>query len=258
MPSIEKLLEVMMRLRDPRDGCPWDRAQTFDSIAAYTLEEAYEVADAIARNDMRALCDELGDLLFQVVFHSRLAEEAGFFDFDAVAAGIAAKMVRRHPHVFGCADIRSADPDHGSWERIKADERGDSDGSAMAGVTQALPALRRAQKLGRRAAAQGFDWDSRAGVREKIREELEELEAAAGLRETAGIRDEFGDLLFAVVNLGRHLEVDAEQALAAANAKFERRFREMERQLAAAGKSVRDLNHESLDQAWRAAKRAVG
>ncbi len=258
MRSIEKLLEVMAQLREPRGGCPWDREQDFHSIAPYTLEEAYEVADAIARNDMAGLRDELGDLLFQVVFHARMAEEAGHFDFEAVAAAIVAKMVRRHPHVFGTAGACDAAAVHAHWERIKAEERRDGDASAMAGITQALPALRRAQKLGKRAAAQGFDWDSRAGVRDKIREELDELELAAGLRDARRMREEFGDLLFAVVNLGRHLEVDAEQALAAANAKFERRYREMERALAEAGQSVDDLNHESLDQAWRAAKRAIG
>ena len=259
MSNIEKLLEVMAALRNPQDGCPWDQQQDFSSIAPYTIEEAYEVADAIKRDDMTGLRDELGDLLFQVVFHARMAEEAGCFDFEEVAAAITAKMIRRHPHVFGDEEQRAAGPVEGSWERIKAEERAaHADDSALAGIAGALPALKRAQKLGKRAAAVGFDWEERQGVRAKIHEELDELEAAAGSRSQADIDEEFGDLLFAVVNLARHLDVDPEHALSAANDKFERRFREMERELAAADVPLREQSMESLDKAWRAAKKRVG
>ena len=259
MTSIEKLVEVMSKLRDPESGCPWDVQQSFRSIAPYTIEEAYEVADAIEREDMQGLKSELGDLLLQVVFHARMAEEAKQFDFDDVAAGIVDKLHRRHPHVFGDDDERRAGQQAGSWEAIKADERAESgEESALAGVARALPALKRAQKLGKRAARVGFDWPDRQGVREKIHEELDELDIAVGTRDDADIDEEFGDLLFAVVNLARHLEVDPEQALANANRKFERRFREMEREIRASGRRVRDLNHESLDQCWRKAKKVVG
>jgi len=259
MSSIDKLLEVMKQLRDPQHGCSWDQKQDFSSIAPYTIEEAYEVADAIEREDFPALKDELGDLLFQVVFHARMAEEAGHFDFDDVSGVIADKMLRRHPHVFGDEEQRAAGPVAGSWERIKAEERAvQEDGSALAGVAKALPALRRAQKLGKRAGRVGFDWPDRKGVRAKITEELHELEAAIGTRIEADIEEEFGDLLFAVVNLARHLDVDPEKALASANYKFERRFRDMEDAVVGRGKSLREHSLESLDKEWRAAKKRVG
>ncbi len=259
MSNIEKLLEVMAALRDPQDGCPWDRQQDFSTIAPYTIEEAYEVADAIKRDDMTGLRDELGDLLFQVVFHARMAEEADCFDFEDVAAAISEKMIRRHPHVFGDDEQRAAGPIEGSWETIKAGERSKhEDASALAGIAVALPALKRAQKLGKRAAAVGFDWEDRQGVRAKIREELDELEVAAGTRSTADIEEEFGDLLFAVVNLARHLDVDPEHALTSANDKFERRFRHMEQSLTGADIPLREQTPESLDKAWRAAKKRVG
>lgn len=259
MASIDKLLEVMRSLRDPQDGCPWDLKQDFASIAPYTVEEAYEVADAIAREDFAALKDELGDLLFQVVFHSRMAEEAGLFDFEAVAAAISDKMLRRHPHVFGDAEERAAGPREGSWEAIKATERqAHSDTSALAGVARALPALKRAEKLGARASAVGFDWPDRKGVRDKIREELDELEQAVGSREPEAIEEEFGDLLFAVVNLARHLQIDPEKVLTAGNYKFERRFRDMESAIADSGKTFKEHTLESFDQEWRAAKKRVG
>lgn len=248
----------MENLRDATTGCPWDVAQDFKTIAPYTVEEAYEVADAIARDDMTGLRDELGDLLFQVVFHAQMASEAGAFDFDDVAAGISEKMLRRHPHVFGSAEERAAGAEDGSWERIKAEERAESaDQSALAGVTKALPALKRAQKLGRRAAKVGFDWDDREGVRDKIQEEFEELEEAVGTRETSQIDEEFGDLLFAVVNLSRHLDVDPEQALTGANYKFERRFREMERVITNSGQTLSSLSLAELEQEWRAAKKRL-
>ncbi len=258
MSNIKKLLEVMASLRDPDTGCPWDVRQDFADIAPYTVEEAYEVADAIARKDMPALRDELGDLLFQVVFHAQMASEAGQFDFDDVAAAIVDKMIRRHPHVFGSDAEREAGSQDGSWERIKAAERaGGDDQSALAGVAKALPALRRAQKLGTRASAVGFDWDDRRGVRDKIQEELEELEEAVGTREIRQIDEEFGDLLFAVVNLARHLDVDPEQALTAANIKFETRFREMEQAIIGSGRTLSSLSLEELEQEWRAAKKRL-
>ncbi|MGI9271370.1 MAG: nucleoside triphosphate pyrophosphohydrolase [Woeseiaceae bacterium] len=259
MTAIEKLRELMNRLRDPDDGCDWDLQQNFASIAPFTVEEAYEVADAIERNDMPALRDELGDLLFQVIFHARMAEEAGHFDFDDVAAGISDKMVRRHPHVFGDAAQRMAGHAAADWEQIKAAERAkEEDKSALAGVARALPALKRAEKLGKRASTVGFDWPDRKGVREKIREELGELEEAVGTRSRAQIDEEFGDLLFAVVNLARHLDVDPETALSSANRKFERRFRNMEQAILESGGKLAELTHESLDQEWRAAKRRLG
>jgi len=259
MENIEKLLEVMASLRKPNGGCPWDCQQDFDSIAPYTVEEAYEVADAIAREDFGDLKDELGDLLFQVVFHARMAEEAGFFDFEEVAGAITDKMLRRHPHVFGSAEERAAGPVKGSWEQIKADERvAKDDSSALAGVARALPALKRAQKLGKRAGSVGFDWPDRSGVRAKIHEELDELEAAVNTRNRASIEEEFGDLLFAVVNLARHLDIDPEKALSLANYKFERRFRDMERAITETGESLDMHTLETLDKAWRAAKKRVG
>jgi len=248
----------MQRLRDPENGCPWDVAQDFSSIAPYTIEEAYEVADAIERGDFDALQDELGDLLFQVVFYARMGEERGCFDFDAIAAGIAEKMIRRHPHVFGSAEERAAGNVNGSWEEIKEREReAHPDDSVLAGVAKALPALKRAEKLGNRAARVGFDWPDRQGVRDKIHEELDELELAVGSREQADIDEEFGDLLFAVVNLARHLDIDAENALARANHKFERRFRAMEAEIVGQG-GFRGLSLETMERSWRAAKGRVG
>jgi ATP diphosphatase len=233
MNHIEKLLEVMAALRDPEQGCPWDIEQDFRSIAPYTIEEAYEVADAIARDDLPGLKDELGDLLLQVVYHARMAEEAAEFDFDDVAACIVA--------------------------RIKSEERADDgDGSALAGVALGLPALKRAQKLGQRASAVGFDWPDDRGVRDKVLEELEELEVALGRRNESEITEEFGDLLFALVNLARHLSVDPEQALMAANSKFERRFRAMEQSLAESGVPLAELSLQRLEQAWCTAKRGNG
>ncbi len=248
----------MERLRDKDAGCPWDLEQDFRSIAPYTIEEAYEVADAIRRDDMPGLCDELGDLLFQVVFHAQMAAEAGLFDFNDVAGVITDKMTRRHPHVFGSAAEVAAGAIVGSWEAIKAGERsGRDDGSALAGVALALPALKRSEKLGRRAAAVGFDWESRAGVREKINEELEELSEAAGSRDQAHVEEELGDLLFTIVNLARHLDVDPEAALVAANTKFERRFRAMEDATQSAGQRLKDLPAADLERAWRNAKRRL-
>ena len=259
MSSIEKLLEVMARLRDPENGCPWDLEQDFSTIAPYTIEEAYEVADAIHREDWPELRDELGDLLFQVVFYARMAEEAGHFDFEGIAAAIADKMLRRHPHVFGTAEERAAGHEAGSWARIKAEERaGRDDRSALAGVARALPALKRAQKLGQRASGVGFDWPDSAGVREKIQEELGELDAALDGGAHEHVEEELGDLLFAMVNLARHVGVDAETALAGANAKFERRFRDMEQAVGARGAALDGMALGSLESEWQAAKRRIG
>lgn len=243
---IERLVAIMARLRDPDHGCEWDRMQTFATIAPYTIEEAYEVADAIERADMPDLKDELGDLLLQVVFHSRIAEEAGHFTLADVIAGISDKMERRHPHIFGDA----TDGDDRLWEEIKAEERAARpDKSAIAGIALGLPALLRAEKLGKRAARTGFDWPDAAGARTKVDEELAEIEAA-GPDERA---EEIGDLLLAVVNWARHLDVDPEAALRAANAKFERRFRAMERY---AGDGFAALDLDAKEALWQRAKRA--
>jgi MazG family protein len=257
--ALDELLAIMARLRDPERGCPWDREQNFTTIAPYTIEEAYEVADAIARGDMPALKDELGDLLFQVVFHARLAEEAGAFAFADVAAAIIDKMVRRHPHVFGTAEIGSAAAQSAAWEEHKAAERAaraataGSRESVLDGVALALPALLRAAKIQSRAARLGFDWPAVPPVVEKVREEIAELEAelADGAAPTR-IEDEIGDLLFAAANLARKLEIDPETALRGATAKFERRFRRVE-MLAAARGIGRDL--EALDALWDEVKR---
>jgi ATP diphosphatase len=239
---IEDLRDIMARLRDPDAGCPWDREQTFRSIAPYTIEEAYEVADAIERDDMDALKDELGDLQLQVVYHARMAEEAGAFALRDVLDSICAKMIRRHPHVFG----DSASP---GWEEIKAQERtAQADDSALAGVATALPALLRAEKLGRRAARTGFDWPDEVGVCAKIDEEIAEVLAATTHEEQT---EEIGDLLFAVVNWARHLRVDPEAALREANAKFEKRFRTME---VIAGDHFTGLSLEEKEALWQRAK----
>ena len=255
MSEIEKLLKIMAKLRDPNGGCPWDLEQDFSTIAPYTVEEAYEVADAIARNDMADLEGELGDLLLQVVFHAQMANEAGLFDFNSVAAGINEKMVRRHPHVFGDADARDAGKVEGSWERIKAEERaGHEDQSALAGIAVALPALKRAQKLGKRAGRVGFDWPDALGPAEKVREELEEIADAVDDGDEAGIAEEIGDLLFAVANLARHHKVDPEAALMAANHKFESRFRALEAVVRSRGQEVADLHLDALEELWQEIK----
>lgn len=245
LPNLDRLLIVMAKLRDPVSGCPWDVEQTFATIAPYTIEEAYEVAEACATNDLPALKDELGDLLLQVVFHARIAEEAGHFAFDDVAAAIADKMIRRHPHVFGDAVHAN---DHAQWETMKAAERAKiADPSALAGVALALPALMRAEKIQKRAARTGFDWPDPAGARDKITEELAEVEAAP----PAEVEEEIGDLLFAVVNYARKRGVDPEVALRAANAKFERRFRAME---TSAGDAFTGLDLDAKEALWQAAK----
>ncbi|MGA7541383.1 MAG: nucleoside triphosphate pyrophosphohydrolase [Steroidobacteraceae bacterium] len=266
--AMAALLELMARLRDPQRGCPWDREQTFRSIAPYTIEEAYEVADAIERGEPGKLRDELGDLLFQVVFHARMAQEKGWFDFTDVARAIQAKLIRRHPHVFEAADgpVDAAELSR-VWEAQKARERaqaareaGSADHSALADVPGALPALTRAAKLGRRAARVGFDWENPSQVRDKVLEEVRELEeAVAGGRQgdEAPLAEELGDLLFAVANWGLHLKIDPEEALRAANAKFERRFRRMEALAAERGAELHSLDAGQWDALWRQAKREV-
>lgn len=257
--GIQRLLDVMRRLRDPVAGCPWDREQDFASIAPYTIEEAYEVAEAIAAGRPDAIRDELGDLLFQVVFHARLAQERGWFDFDAVATSIAGKLERRHPHVFGAATQRDAASQSLAWEAQKAEERAAAgEGGALAGVALALPALQRAAKLGRRAARVGFDWSVPAAVRDKVVEELGELDEALAAA-TAGATpdaaaEELGDLLFALANWARHLEVDPEEALRRANRKFERRFARVERLAAARGLALPQLDPQAWDRLWNEAK----
>jgi MazG family protein len=260
-PAVERLLEVMRRLRDPAGGCPWDREQDFASIAPYTIEEAYEVAEAIASGAPSAIRDELGDLLFQVVFHARMAEERGWFRFEDVAAGIATKLERRHPHVFGPLEQRDAASQSVAWEAQKADERAAAgQHGALAGVALALPALQRAAKLGKRAARLGFDWDRAAAVRDKVIEELGELDAAlqAGTGPTAtgtdAATEELGDLLFALANWSRHLCIDPEEALRRANRKFERRFERMEQLAASRGSSLAGLDAAAWDALWNEAK----
>lgn len=255
----EDLIELMAALRTPVSGCPWDLEQSFATIAPYTIEEAYEVADAIARDDLPDLCDELGDLLLQVVFHARMAEEQGAFDFGDVVHAITSKLIRRHPHVFG--DQRDLKPDEvkSLWQKIKDEERaskanGAGAASVLDGVTLALPALSRAKKLQQKAAAVGFFWPSVDQVKAKIAEELVEV-AEVENNQTAAA-EELGDLLFAVVNYARHLGVDAESALHATNRKFERRFHSIERALDARGRKPRQSNLEEMDALWNEAKAA--
>jgi MazG family protein len=251
---IDRLLAIMARLRDRERGCPWDREQDFATIAPYTIEEAYEVADAIERRDMAALKDELGDLLFQVVFHARMAEETGLFAFDDVAEGVSEKMVRRHPHVFGDVEIADAAAQTEAWETHKAKERAAAGAAAsvLDGVALALPALLRAAKISRRAARIGFDWPDAQGVLAKIREEIVEIEAEIATGDAERLEDEVGDLLFAAANLARKLDVEPETALRRATAKFERRFRRVER-LAVERGIVRDL--DALEALWQQVKK---
>jgi nucleoside triphosphate diphosphatase len=258
--GIERLLQVMARLRDPDGGCPWDLEQDFASIAPYTIEEAYEVADAIERQDFQDLEGELGDLLLQVVYHAQMAKEAGRFDFETVAARIAEKMIRRHPHVFGEAEVESAAAQTVAWEEAKAAEReqkktAGGDPSILADLPLGLPALTRAAKLQRRAARVGFDWPEVAQVLDKLEEEIAEVRAELAARGSHGrLEDEVGDLLFAAANLARHLGIDGESALRRANQKFERRFRAIEKALHAAGRHPEDATLDEMEELWQAAK----
>jgi len=257
MTEIRPLIEIMARLRDRERGCPWDVEQTFATIAPYTIEEAYEVADAIERADHAGLCDELGDLLFQVAFHARMAEEAGHFAFADVVHAICDKMVRRHPHVFGDAKVADAGEQTERWEAMKREERaGASDQSALAGVARGLPEWLRAHKLQQRAARVGFDWPTVDPVIAKLHEELDEVRAelASDPRDPARLLDEIGDVLFVCVNLARHAKVDAGAALRHANAKFERRFRRMEAMAGEEGIELSSLSLEAQDRYWDRAK----
>ncbi|MES9898903.1 MAG: nucleoside triphosphate pyrophosphohydrolase [Sedimenticola sp.] len=257
---INELIEIMARLRDPKKGCPWDREQTFATIVPYTIEEAYEVADAIERGDMGELRDELGDLLFQVVFYAQMAREQGSFDFSDVVHAINTKMLRRHPHVFADAEVSDVAEQSRAWERLKAEERRkkaeEGAHGQLDGVAQALPALLRAEKLQKRAAKVGFDWPDVAGVVAKVDEELNEITDEL---EDAGnpvrLREEVGDLLFSCVNLARRLDVDAESALREANGKFEKRFRRMEQILDSQGLKLPAIEMDQMDRLWEQVKR---
>jgi ATP diphosphatase len=266
---IDRLIEIMAALRTPGSGCPWDLEQDFTTIAPYTIEEAYEVADAIERGDMDDLKDELGDLLLQVVFHARMAEEAGSFAFNDVADAISEKMIRRHPHVFADKDADDAAAVKANWEEIKAAEKAarkerkkasgtpDDDETFLADVPKAIPALQRAFKLQKRAARVGFDWPELEPVLDKVREELEELTHEIGANSDADrLQDEMGDLLFAVANLARHLNVDPETALRGTNAKFVRRFEHIETVLRQAGRSLESASLDEMEEIWVAAKQA--
>ncbi len=260
MDAMQQLLEIMRRLRDPDSGCPWDLRQSYASIVPYTLEEAYEVADAIERADMPELRDELGDLLFQIVFYSQIAREEGHFGFEDVARGICDKMIRRHPHVFADAEYADDEQLRQAWEAKKAEERADRNNTARAsqmdGIARALPALIRAEKLQKRASRVGFDWPDARGAFDKTREEFDEVEAEMTAGDAERLQDELGDLLFAMVNVVRLSGMDAEQALSRANEKFERRFRRMEETLRVAGHDdLRGLSLQQLDAAWERVKR---
>lgn len=266
--EIIRLLEIMAALRTPVTGCPWDLEQDFASIAPYTIEEAYEVSDAIARSDLTDLRDELGDLLLQVVFHARMAEEQGAFAFGDVVKAITTKMIRRHPHVFGDAEARAAGSAKGQWDRIKAEEKAEKRAGRIArgldpedhgkgfldGIAVALPALTRALKLQQKAATVGFDWTEAAPILDKIEEEIGELREAIASGRTAAVADEFGDLLFAVVNIGRHLGVDAEASLSGTNEKFRSRFHYIEKQIVSTGGTLKDATLEEMEALWQNAK----
>jgi MazG family protein len=253
--ATQAVLDVMARLRDRERGCPWDIEQTFATIAPYTIEEAYEVADAIERDDLKALKEELGDLLFQVAFHARMAEEQGAFDFADVAQALADKMIERHPHVFEDKVERTAEEQTVAWETLKAEKRAASGASLLDDVAMALPALMRAEKLTKRAARINFDWPSSAQVLEKLDEELAELKAAEASGDQEHVAEEMGDILFVMANLARKLKVDPEEALRRANAKFVRRFQYIERKLAEAGRTGPQPLDE-MEALWLEAKRA--
>jgi len=256
---IEHLLEIMAELRHPERGCPWDLEQNFATIAPYTIEEAYEVADAIARDDMAGLVDELGDLLFQVVFHARLAAERGAFDFDDVARAITDKLVRRHPHVFAGETVAGVDEQSRAWEAHKAAERAEKEApgreSVLEGLARGRPPLARARELQKTAARHGFDWENAGEVLAKLAEEAEELEVALAAEDGAAhAAEELGDLLFTCVNLARHLQADPDAALRAANLKFERRFRELESRIAEQGRTLDEASMEEMESLWQQIK----
>ncbi len=259
MSNMKQLLQIMARLRHPKTGCPWDLQQDFSSLIPYTIEEAYEVADAIQRDDYTDLCEELGDLLLQVVFHSRLAEEKDLFDFESVAEGISEKLTRRHPHVFGSVTFKNDEERKQAWEAAKAAERikkpqKDQPNSVLNGIAKIFPALVEAEKIQNRVANHGFDWPDVEPVFDKVLEELAEVQEAVDLSDQQKIIEEVGDLLFVAVNLARHLKVDAELALKDSNRKFTRRFHYIEEQVAAQGRSLKDCDLAELDAFWDQAK----
>jgi len=254
--ELRRLLDIMAALRDPAGGCPWDRQQSFATIAPYTIEEAYEVADAIARHDFAALPDELGDLLFQVVYHARMAEEEGRFGFAEIARAIADKMVRRHPHVFGDAAARNAAEQTVAWEAHKhAERKARAETGTLAGVPAGLPALTRAAKLTARAARVGFDWPDAEAVLEKLDEEISEVRAELPQADPVRLADEVGDLLFVLANLARKLQLDPEECLRQANRKFARRFTAMEQRIEQSGRSMSECALDEMEAAWQAVKR---
>lgn len=255
MKEVEELLIIMRNLRDPATGCPWDRQQDFASLANYALEEAYEVVDAIEQKDMKALCSELGDLLFQVVFHAQLAEELGEFNFRDVVKSISKKLTERHPHVFGDAKVDSAEHQTKMWEMHKRNEqrKGDSDEmqrSVLNGIAGTLPAITRSVKLQKRAASVGFDWKSISPIFDKVVEELEEVRVEVNDANLDGMEDEIGDLLFAVTNLARHAKVDPETALRRANRKFEMRFKKLENRVTSQGLNLETQSQDQLEALW--------
>lgn len=264
--DIKRLIDIMARLRDPESGCAWDVEQTFETIMPYTIEEAYEVADAIERGDMDDLTDELGDLLLQVVYHARMAEEAGLFAFGDVVHAVTDKMIRRHPHVFGPENTRSMTMAKGMWEKVKAQEKADKAQRQIASgtiekrpsllddVPRVQPALMRSLKMQKKAATVGFDWSEPEPIFDKIHEEIAELREAMQKQDQAHIAEEYGDLLFVMVNLGRHLNIEAETALAGTNLKFSRRFAFIEDQLEAQGKSLKEASLEEMETLWQLAK----
>lgn len=260
MSSIDQLLGIMARLRDPDGGCPWDLKQTFSTVAPYTIEEAYEVADAIDRDDLADIKEELGDLLFQVVFHARMGEELGAFRFDDVVDVVSEKLIRRHPHVFASSGGIDEAEVNRRWEEEKAAERerkhGQADASALSGVTRGLPSLLRAEKLQRKAARVGFDWPDCQPVMAKIREELDEVEDALVHDDADHVEEEIGDVLFAVVNLARHCGVDADTALRRTNEKFTRRFQAIEQTVQASGRTMEAVSLEEMEEIWQAVKKA--
>lgn len=260
MSSIDQLLGIMARLRDPDGGCPWDLKQTFSTVAPYTIEEAYEVADAIDRDDLADIKEELGDLLFQVVFHARMGEELGAFRFDDVVDVVSEKLIRRHPHVFASSGGIDEAEVNRRWEEEKAAERerkhGQADASALSGVTRGLPSLLRAEKLQRKAARVGFDWPDCQPVMAKIREELDEVEDALVHDDADHVEEEIGDVLFAVVNLARHCGVDADTALRRTNEKFTRRFQAIEQTVQASGRTMEAVSLEEMEEIWEAVKKA--
>lgn len=256
-PGLNRILWVMEQLRDPVSGCPWDKEQTFETIVPYTIEEAYEVADAIASGDLADIKDELGDLLFQVVFYARLGQEQQAFDFDAIAAQVADKLIRRHPHVFGNTNIDSEAELNANWEAIKQQERleqgKDEDASILANIPKGMAPLKRAVKLQKRCAKVGFDWDDKQQVAAKIHEEIDEVLEASEQQDSVAMQEEIGDLLFATLNLARHCKVDPEQALLLANRKFEKRFRQVEK-LAQEQQGLESMSLDAMEALWQQVK----